>query len=173
MESSDREKSFEAEIEAMRKISEALQGLEESAIKRILQWVGDKFDIQPSPPTIRSTEPTSTQNETGYQNTDRFGDLADFYSEIGPSKDTEKALVVGYWLQHIQGLPDFDSQSVNRELKNLGYGVTNITRAFELLKSKKPALAVQMKKGGTSKQARKRLKLTYEGKRAVEGMLGK
>jgi DNA-binding PadR family transcriptional regulator len=66
---------------------------------------------------------------------------------------------------------DVEAQRVNTELKQLGHGVSNITRAFDALKSQKPALIMQTRKEGTSKQARKKYKVTTEGKKAVERML--
>jgi hypothetical protein len=40
------------------------------------------------------------------------------------------------------------------------------------LKSQKPALVVQLKKSGSTKQARKKYKLTTAGKKAVEQLIG-
>src|SRR5205823_4960084 len=103
---------------------------------------------------------------------ERFPTVADFYSACNPSSDVDKALVVGYWAQVIENVPEFDSQSINRELKHLGHGVSNITSAFDGLKERKPQLVIQTKKSGTSRQARKLYKLTIEGQRAVERMIG-
>jgi hypothetical protein len=64
-----------------------------------------------------------------------------------------------------------EAQAVNTRLKDLGHGVGNITRAFEALKDEKPALIVQTKKEGSTQQARKKFRVTAEGKKKVEGML--
>ena len=52
-------------------------------------------------------------------------------------------------------------------LKNLGHGVGNITRAFDTLRASKPALTVQTRKEGSSKQARKKFRVTTEGHRRI------
>ena len=56
-------------------------------------------------------------------------------------------------------------------MKDLGHGVGNITDALTALKEERPALILQLKKSGTSKQARKTYKLTQEGIRRVQGMM--
>jgi DNA-binding PadR family transcriptional regulator len=66
---------------------------------------------------------------------------------------------------------ELEGFTLNKELKNLGHGVSNITSALDTLMSRKPALVIQTKKSGTSKQARKKYKLTLEGLRAVERMV--
>ena len=73
-----------------------------------------------------------------------------------------------YFLQFQQGQSDFGAYEVNAALKNLGEGVGNITTAFDTLKARKPADVIQLKKSGTSKQARKTYKVTLHGKTAVE-----
>jgi hypothetical protein len=95
-------------------------------------------------------------------------DLAELFARTNPQTETERALVVGYWLQMSDGQSEFDSQRVNSELKHLGYPVSNITRAFDSLK---PTLVQQTKKTGTTKQARKRYRLTHAGQKRVEAML--
>jgi hypothetical protein len=84
----------------------------------------------------------------------------------------EKVLVVAYWFQVIQGQDDWDSFAINTELKHLGHPSTNITRDLDSLMNRAPRLVLQVRKDGTTKQARKRYKLTREGVRAVEKLLG-
>lgn len=79
---------------------------------------------------------------------------------------------MGYWFQVIRAEADLDSQSLNTELKHLGYPIGNITRAVSALASSTPRLVVQIKKGGTTRQARKKFRLTVEGIRRVEAMTG-
>jgi len=56
-------------------------------------------------------------------------------------------------------------------LRHLGYAAGNITSALAQLIGGKPQLAIQTHKSGSSKQARKRYRLTNEGLRAVERLL--
>lgn len=82
-----------------------------------------------------------------------------------------KPLVVGYWFQVLQGEQDLDGFQINKELKHLGHGVSNITTALSSLIDRKPQLVIQTRKSGNSKQARKRYRLTDAGIKAVERML--
>lgn len=157
-----------AEIDAMKKIAEALEDLDAGSIQRVLRWAGEHYSVQShsvQKPEHRDRAVTSSISM------DQHTDLPDFYTACNPGTDAEKALVLGYWLQYKLDVPDFDTQSVNTELKHLGYPVGNITRAFDNLEASQPRLVIQVRKLGTTKQARKRMKLTVEGKKAVEQMV--
>lgn len=162
----------DAEIEAMSKIANALTNLDQDAIARILTWACQRYSVS----VKQANNPrNSAAVESGNDDmpNQSFADLAELYTKASPRTDAEKALVVGYWHQKVLGEVDFDTQTINTELKNLGYGVTNITRAFDTLRDTRPSLAIQLKKGGTSKQARKRIKITLEGLRTVERILNR
>jgi len=93
------------------------------------------------------------------------------YEAANPRTEPQKVLVAGYWFQKLRGQSDVDGQQINTELKQLGHGVTNITRTLGSLINKKPQLVIQTHKSGKTKQARKKYRLTAEGIRAVEQML--
>jgi hypothetical protein len=97
--------------------------------------------------------------------------LADLFGVAQASTDAAKALVVAAWLQEREGHTEISTQTVNRELNHLGHKVGNITRAFDSLRDSKPNLVMQLKKDGTSKQARKTFKVTVAGLREVERLL--
>ena len=84
-------------------------------------------------------------------------DIAELYAAAAPESEFDKALVAGYWFQFVDGRPEFGSQEINSALKNLGHPIKNITSAFDSLKSRKPASVMQVKKSGSSRQARKNL----------------
>lgn len=167
---------FDAEIRAMNTIREALSTLDEAATTRVLQWAISRFQtgtvVTPAATSPSSGETTEPQTEAeGGEAEQSFGDLASLYDAASPTSDIDKALVCAYWLQELEGHPDLTAQAVNKELKHLGHGVGNITRAFDRLKSLKPALIMQTRKEGKSQQARKRFKVTAEGKKAVQRMI--
>ena len=66
---------------------------------------------------------------------------------------------------------DWDAQAVNSELKHLGYQSTNITRDLDALMARTPKMVLQVRKEGTTRQARKRYKLTREGIKVVEKLV--
>jgi hypothetical protein len=162
-----------AEVAAMTAIANALEPLSAAGKVRVLRWAGDLYGAGISSVAPRVSRANLTDGNAASVTTSvgEFGALADFYAAASPDTDARKALVVAYWKQIRSGEPDVDAQSINSELKQLGFRVGNITRAFDVLKATKPQLMIQMRKDGTSKQARKRYKVTVEGQREVERML--
>lgn len=164
-----------AEITAMKTIAEALSVLDPEATARVLRWAGDRFkgavgqQVKVQGGRDGETEGTGS---AGNGETLRFSDLAELWAAASPNTEADRALVAGYWCQFGAGQDDFGGFEVNSALKNLGHGVSNITTAFDRLKAQKPALVMQVKKSGSSKQARKRYKLTAAGKTAVEQLIG-
>ena len=158
------------ELGAMQKIGSILDALEDGeAVARIAQWVSARYGVSRSdhdPPTPRAAPEKQVPEEPP-----ALTDLADLFDVAGPKTDPERALVVAYWLTESEATSEFTSQAVNSELKHLGYGASNITAAFTRLMKQKPALAMQTAKKGTSRQARKRYKLTRAGCVAVEQMI--
>lgn len=160
------------ELSAMQAISDSLTELEdEDAIRRVLQWaaakhgvelIGDRFSARG-----RSHSSDVDSSHTG----SKYNDIADLYDAANPATEPEKVAVAAFWFQEIEGNGDFDSQSLNTELKNLGHGIGNITRALDNLIGRKPRLVIQTRKSGTSQQARKRYKLTTEGIKFVKAMI--
>jgi hypothetical protein len=166
------EAQMSGELKAMAQVEAALGALGEEERSRVLLWAGSKFDVTLSP-VRRKDKPDGGTEETEEAEDDEreYEDFATFYDAARPKTDTDKALVAAYWLQVEEGQSEVNAQTANTSLKNLGHGVGQITRAFDGLKSQKPALVVQTKKEGSSQQARKKFKVTSEGRKAVERML--
>ncbi len=150
----------------MAAMAEILGGLEAGAAERVLRWAGERFGVhdvakpKPGHPTEETTASLSTQN-----------DLADLFEAAGPTTEPEKVLVAGFWRQQLLGEGDLDAQLINSELRHLGHGISNITRAFDQLIGQRPQLAIQTRKSGSAKQARKKYRITAEGLRAVQRMI--
>lgn len=163
----------------MRAVSEALELLDADASMRVIRWATERFggmmaSEAKGPVDAGGNRNDSTgngENQVGRTTRSEFEDFADLYGAASPSTDADKALVAAYWLQHKEGRTEFGSYAINAALKDLGHRVANITNAFGSLKAQKPQLAVQLRKSGTSKQARKTYKLTHAGTKAVESMI--
>ena len=167
---------IDPEISAMGTIATALNSLEtEEEILRVLDWAAKRFGATSQIP-LASVMPENNSGISSEMPSIKFDSLADFFAEANPSTVADKALVTGYWIQYIgcdgEGSPEFEAATVNRKLKDLGHRISNITDAFSALQSKKPQLVVQTKKSGSSRQARKKYKLTTTGKDTVESMIG-
>lgn len=157
---------LDAEIKAMQTISTALQSLEPDAIRRVLKWANERFQVKSISPTIPDHDSHGSENPPP-----AFNEFSDLFDAANPTMDVDKALVAAFWFQVVQKHDDLDSQQLNNELKHLGHPSGNITRALENLINRSPRLVMQTRKGGTTKQARKRYKLTREGIRAVQNMI--
>lgn len=164
------------EITAMKTVAEALSGLDAEATTRVLRWAADRFKVvvkqAVSSKAAHGEDSMAGSDDNGKLVTQQFKDLADLYATASPNTEADRALVAGYWFQFCSGQEDFGGLEVNSALRNLGHGVSNVTSAFDKLKAQKPALVMQLKKSGSSKQARKKYKLTTAGKSAVEQLLG-
>jgi len=165
------------ELEVMADIAGGLKKLtgDVDATRRVLQWAASAFLPDGVPMATGSVSaPTGTAGSPSAvepASSPAFPSLPDLYSAVSPASDSSRALVVGYWFQVMQGEQDLDGFQINKELKHLGHGVSNITTALTSLIERKPQLVIQTRKSGNSKQARKRYRLTDAGIKAVERML--
>ena len=163
------------QVAAIQAVVEALGELEEEDLRVVLGFINLRYGTTAPPhgtPARHTTPvPSGTGNSESAEPHGQFRSFPDLYHAAQPQTDAEKALVGGYWLQVNYGRDSFDSMSVNQNLKDMGYPVGNITRAFDWLKSQKPQLVQQMKKGGSTKQARKLYKITHAGIKRVEEMI--
>lgn len=165
------------EVSAMAAVNAALAGLDADAVGRVLRWAADRYGV--SLPGRKASqkfdqdkadEAEEPQDSAASRTFTHFSDLFD---AADPTTDEERVLVSAYWFQVVQGQAELDSQSLNKELKNTGHGVSHMPHALDALMNAKPRLLVQLKKKGTTRQARREFKLTTEGIRKVKGMIEK
>ena len=159
------------EARAVMSVVQALSGLDAAAVARVLDWAikryaGDGARTVAAP--SREGRPASPDPRATAEHDD---DLAALYEAVSPITESESVLVAAYWHQVVQGVEHLDSQSLNAGLKNLGHGVGNVTRACSSLMRQKPALMMQVRKSGSTKQARKRYRLTAAGIQRIREML--
>jgi hypothetical protein len=100
-----------------------------------------------------------------------FSDIGELFSVAEPRKGPEFALVAAYWHQVVQGVQDFDAQTINSDLKQLGRRLANVTSTLGSLINQRPQLVLQVGKTGLAQQARKKYRLTTEGIKRVRLML--
>lgn len=155
------ERDVDPEFAAMRVVAETLQQLDEETRARVLTWANQKYGLPTNglaPGSPGRLRPTTEQ------------DFPDLFDATDPGSDEERVLVAAYWVSKHDGVVDMDAQTLNSMLKDLGYPVSNITRALGRLQVRRPALVRQVQKAGSTKQARKKYRLTVEGAKAVEEM---
>jgi hypothetical protein len=162
------ESKVDPEIRAMTEISAALEALEgEEARRRVLKWAADRYGVSAGHGGGSAVGGDSGKSMS-QQSFESFHDLID---AAKPGTGLQRILVTAYWFQVAQAYENFDSFQINKELKNLGHPSGNITRDLDTLIARSPQLVMQVRKEGTTKQARKRYRLTREGIRIVERLL--
>ena len=175
---------MDKEIQAMSDVASAMEELTQDERNRVLKWAFDRYSNDMTIPTKakgNSSFNSSSDSQNNDENleeeideqdtTQEFETFAEFYAKAQPKTHSEKVLVAGYWFQVIKENRELTSAPLNKELKHLGHGITNISEKFDSLKSAKPQLAIQLRKSGKSKQARKKYKITDAGKKKVQSML--
>jgi hypothetical protein len=151
--------SADIQIEAMGKVAAALDPLDETAVNRVIRWAADRYAIRDAAISASEQSLSGTSPEASVPS-----DIHELFGQAGPlHSDQERVLLAALWFQEYGGVDSFTSQQVNNELKQMGFGVANITAALTRLMGQRPALAQQVSKSGRAQQARKRYRLTRAG----------
>lgn len=171
------------EVEAMGTVSTVFADLQEEARRRVILWAADRYSI-----TLNAAPSKRAASENGggevISNEDQSGDIdhdtarvwddfAALYHASGAATQPQGMLVAAYWVGVIQKKKDFTSLNLNKLLKNLGHGASDVSKIMGKLCTAKPALILQVRKSGKTKQARKLYRLTQEGENTVERMINK
>lgn len=162
------------DISAMSAIAKALDGFsdEDADVReRILQWACARYRVKAAAASQKQLGRDSNDEETASSSGSSFKTFADLYHAANPKSDVDRALVAGHWLGQGAARSEFTGMDANRELKNLGHPIGNITDSLQSLIDKRPALVMQTAKSGASRQARKKYKLTDAGVKAVAEMI--
>ena len=163
-----------AELDAMKAVATAVEKVAGAEARgRVLRWACERYGVVGIHKARSRSDVASASASKSEDPRDQpeYESAAELLALSGADTDTDKTLVVGYWFQRIQNQEDLESQTLNTELKHLGHGVGNITRALDNLMKQKPQLVIQLRKAGISKQARKKYKITHAGILRVQQML--
>jgi len=160
---------MDSEIAAMQNIAKALEDLDADARSRVLSWAADRFDASISTPSAGASGTGSGAESTRELTSEEhqgpglgFATLAELLAVADPKTEADKVLVSAYWLQEVEG-EKVQSQPVNKALKDLGHPVSDMPREFDKLIARRPQVVLQLKKAGSTRQARKTFKVTKAG----------
>lgn len=162
------------EFVAMKTVFAALEPLDDDARARVVSYVVSRLEISVTAPVSKASvavEETAPVLPSPGEVAAKFSNFAELVAAASPKSTADKALLAGYWLQVYEGKQNFDGFAANTILKHLGEGLANITNAIDALKNQKPQLVLQLRKSGTTKQARKTYMVTAAGIKAVENMI--
>jgi len=159
--------SDDPEIAAMQAIAAALRNLDVDAKGRVLRWAAERHGV-----AVKGTQKAAERgNEIPDSPDATFEHFGDLFDACNPSNDSERMLVAGYWFQVLQQMTELDSQTLTKELKHAGHGIDHAPHSVDGLMTSKPSLMVQLKKAGSTRQARKKFKLTTAGIKRVKEMI--
>jgi len=164
------------ELSVMAAVNAVLAGLEQEVVARVLRWAADRYKVALTPASQRGTADKkitgSTEDPVEGVEEKAVVEFSELFASAGsPPADPDRVLVAAYWYQVENGQNELESQALNRELKNTGHGVSDMPRALNSLMNARPQLVIQLKKKGTTRQARRTFKLTTEGIKKVKAML--
>ena len=174
------------ELLAMSQVNAALKDLSEDERYRVMQWAANKYLQNSAPLKLASPTPmradvidanvVDADDDTG-KNTEEehvFDTFAEMLDASGADIDNERFLIAAYWLQATKAQPSWKSFEINKLLKDTGNQVENIGNPVRALSKTKPAQVIQVSKNPTSAgKGSKTLKLTTEGIKKAEQMLGR
>ena len=172
-----RKEAVDKEFAAMESAFKALEELDPDSRQRVFDYIAARLEIS-GKRDLRSTYSDGAEEDGVQPDLDdsptpqrEFATLAELHDAANPRSSKDRVLVTAYWFQVIEGEDSFVAYSVNTALKDLGHGVSNVTGAFGQLMRQKPALVLQLKKAGKSRQARKTYKITKAGIVTVREMI--
>jgi hypothetical protein len=157
------------DLKALESILKVLEPLNDEERSRVLRWTTEKLGIETQVSLnaalrkdLRGHDPVAAAFA---RHTGGFQSIGEFVAAASPRTDVDRVLCVALYLQDLSGDEPgrtLTGKQINDELKNLGHGVKNITDCINSLKSRKPQLMIQTKKG-KSKLAWKEYKVTQAG----------
>jgi hypothetical protein len=156
------------EVKAITEVAKALADLTEEQRHNVLAYVNTRYGGR-LPAGVRA----GPDQEAEAVSTEQFDRIGDLFDAADPQTEADKVLIAAYWAQVVEKAEEFEAYPVNQQLKNLGHPVSNITRALDTMRAQSPRLVRQTSKSGSSKQARKRYRVTREGIKYVQAMLGR
>lgn len=161
---------IDPELEAMSTAAAAIATIEDAEARtRVIEWLAKKFGVNIATKfTHKNVAPTV---DLDHPSTTSFDIFSDLYDATNPTTSVQRLLVGGYWIQVNGGQQTWDSLSVNKLLKDVGYGIESISHRLNDAQKQKPALVRQTSKNGKSRQARKTYRLTQAGIKFVENLL--
>ena len=105
-----------------------------------------------------------TPDLTGYS-------ISGLFDRVHTKTDVARVLLVAAYLQEKGGSEELGSRQINKELKNIGRGIKNITQAINSLLKKEPQLLKMTRKTTTSQQGKKKYVVTKLGIEKVKESL--
>jgi len=173
-----------AELDAMTAVVRALSPLPEDVRTRILRWAAEKYAVTiPKSANVSARADAIVSDESDLvadaeaaeeeiaETEPDFVDFGDLFAAADPRTNEDKGLVAAYWRQVHENEEKWQAAALQKDLRNLGHAIPNITDALTSNMRKRPQRIIQVQKAGSAKQARKTYKVTRAGLMHVKAML--
>lgn len=160
----------EAEIAAMGAVSRALRDLGDDERRRVLEWAAKRF-LTTAGATAEGLMLPALAGEPSAPQAPAFEHFAELMNRTRPRTDVERALTASYWVQEHEGRRAFVSTEVNDRLRETSAPIAHMADAMAALQGRRPALVIQIRKSGRTRQARKTYQVTAEGVAAVRAAI--
>lgn len=134
---------------------------DDSGSEEMEESIAEEAEESLVPRKRKPGRPKATPVEAGEVNFGQFDSIEELFLVSDVKKVSQRILLAAAYIQEKGNLTEVSSLDINKELKKLGYGVTNITTLINGLTKRK--LMDVTKKEGSTKQARRKFKVTPEG----------
>ena len=160
------------ELDVVRRVRDLLFRLPVDARSRAFDYVIRLLNENSG---LAETSESSSVNENPlseqYDGNEFSGTFEKFIEQIDPQSDSDTALATAYWIQVKENAENFTASEINRHLIHLGRRIGNVTNALGSFQKNRPYYVIQVRKKGTTKQARKIYKVTAAGISAIDNMI--
>ncbi len=184
---------FDPELQAMSHVFETLKNLNNVQRLRILKWVKDRLETEETPligtfaapvmyeteepevvkveKSVEKTAPVIAPKPTGPKTLMDYETALELFSESNVKKATTRVLMMAAYLQERHNFKEISSYDINFRLKRIGYSVTNISSLINSIMNRVPHLLVQVGADDTTKQSRRKFKVTAEGLAVAKSLM--
>lgn len=116
-------------------------------------------------------EPPPQATVTGITGLLKYDSLEEIFLSSTVKTTGAKILLAASYLQETENFKELTSYEITSRMKNIGQPIKHSTIAIKNLMSKKPPLLLQTGTFGSSKQSRKKFRVTEEGLRTARNYI--
>lgn len=164
----------ESDIDALNKVSEALENLDSQERIRIIAWLIDRFDLTALPAEyITETQQIDiTENKPKPEEIVRryrkkkiidYDTALDLFAEAKIKRASDKVLLMAAFLQERLNFKEIAAHDISFRLKRIKHSVSNVSSLLSGLLQQEPPVMVEIPTENQSKYYKKKVKVTEIG----------
>jgi hypothetical protein len=172
----------ESEIDALNKVSEALNNLDRQEIRRVIEWLIDRFNLTADELSAESTlvagdisetqqiDLAEDETESGKivhryrkKQIQDYDTALDLFAEAKIKKSSDKVLLMAAFLQERMNFKEIAAHDISFRLKRIKHSVSNVSSLLSGLLQQEPAVMVEITSENPSKYYKKKIQVTKIG----------